>query len=363
MAKNVVVCCDGTANEFATDHTNVLKLFRVLDNDPIRQVAFYHPGVGTMEAVGALTSVSRNMTKFLGLAFGYGLERDVCDAYAFLMQQFEPHDALFMFGFSRGAYTVRAVASLLHMYGLLPLGNEPLVPYAIRMMNAANKQKSGGAFKLAQDFRATFRGIVCRPQFVGIWDTVNSVGWVENPLKLPYSANNPDIAIGRHAVSIDERRAFFRTNLWQPDPPTADGGPKDLKQVWFPGVHCDVGGGYPEGESGLSKFALEWMVREAASAGLLIDQARVDEVMGRTAAEFAKADCNGLLHDSLSLWWRPAEVLPKRHWNCQTRSEERRMNLGRKRSLPLNPFVHAAAFDRKGYSLPERAVRVETMPW
>jgi hypothetical protein len=65
MAKNVAVCCDGTANEFATDHTNVLKLFRVLDNDPIRQVAFYHPGVGTMEAVGALTSVSRNMTKFL----------------------------------------------------------------------------------------------------------------------------------------------------------------------------------------------------------------------------------------------------------------------------------------------------------
>jgi uncharacterized protein (DUF2235 family) len=363
MAKNVVVCCDGTANEFATDHTNVLKLFRVLDNDPSRQVAFYHPGVGTMEAVGALTSVSRNMTKFLGLAFGYGLERDVCDAYAFLMQQFEPHDALFMFGFSRGAYTVRAVASLLHMYGLLPPGNEPLVPYAIRMMNAANKRKSGGAFKLAQDFRATFRGTDCRPHFVGVWDTVNSVGWVENPLKLPYSANNPDIAIGRHAVSIDERRAFFRTNLWQPDPPTADGGPKDLKQVWFPGVHCDVGGGYPEAESGLSKFALEWMVREAASAGLLVDRARVDEVMGRTGAEFAKADCNGVPHDSLSLWWRPAEILPKRYWNWQTQTEERRMNLGRKRSLPLNPFVHAAAFDRKGYALPERAVRVETMPW
>ena len=111
MAKNVVVCCDGTANEFATDHTNVLKLFRVLDNDTSRQVVFYHPGVGTMEAVGALTSISRRVTKVLGLAFGYGLERDVCDAYAFLMQQFDPDDALPMFGFSRGAYTVRAVAS------------------------------------------------------------------------------------------------------------------------------------------------------------------------------------------------------------------------------------------------------------
>src|SRR5271166_5187206 len=134
---------DETANEFARDHTNVLKLFRVLDNDPMRQVAFYHPGLGTMEAVGALTSVSRRVTKVLGLAFGYGLERDVCDAYAFLMQQFEPDDTLFMFGFSRGAYTVRAVASLLHMYGLLPPGNEPLIPYATRMMNATKTRKRG----------------------------------------------------------------------------------------------------------------------------------------------------------------------------------------------------------------------------
>ena len=363
MAKNVVVCCDGTANEFATDHTNVLKLFRVLDNDPSRQVAFYHPGVGTMEAVGALTSASRNLTKFLGLAFGYGLERDICDAYAFLMQQFEPDDALYMFGFSRGAYTVRAAASLLHMYGLLPAGNEPLVPYAIRMMNATNRQKSGAAFDLAEDFRATFRGTVCRPHFVGVWDTVNSVGWVENPLKLPYSANNPDIAIGRHAVSIDERRAFFRTNLWRPDPPTPDSGPKDLKQVWFPGVHCDVGGGYPEAQCGLSKFALEWMVREAALAGLLVDRARLDEVMGRTGTKFAEADCDAVLHESLTVWWRPAEIMPKRHWNPQTQSEERRRNLGRRRILPLNPLVNAAAFGRKGYSLPPGAIRVDTTPW
>ena len=112
MAKNVVVCCDGTANEFATDHTNVLKLFRVLDNDPTRQVAFYHPGVGTMEAVGALTSVSRNMSKFLGLAFGYGLERDVCDAYAFLMQQFEPHDALTRSSSARGTSRYSPTSSL-----------------------------------------------------------------------------------------------------------------------------------------------------------------------------------------------------------------------------------------------------------
>ena len=247
--------------------------------------------------------------------------------------------------------------------GFYRLATNRLSPTRSEMMNATNRQKSGAAFDLAEDFRATFRGTVCRPHFVGVWDTVNSVGWVENPLKLPYSANNPDIAIGRHAVSIDERRAFFRTNLWRPDPPTPDSGPKDLKQVWFPGVHCDVGGGYPEAQCGLSKFALEWMVREAALAGLLVDRARLDEVMGRTGTKFAKANCDAVLHESLTVWWRPAEIMPKRHWNLQTQSDERRRNLGRRRTLPLNPLVHAAAFGRKGYSLPPGAIRVDTTPW
>jgi uncharacterized protein (DUF2235 family) len=363
MGRNVVVCCDGTANEFATDHTNVLKLFRVLDNDPDRQVAFYHPGLGTMEAAAALTSTARQTTKLLGLAIGYGLEADVRDAYAFLMQQFRAGDTLYMFGFSRGAYTVRAVASLLHMYGLLPTGNEPLIPYAIRMPNAVRGHEDGRAFVLAEDFRSTFRGYPCTPHFIGVWDTVNSVGWFENPLKLPYSANNPGIAIGRHAVAIDERRAFFRTNLWRPAPPPAIGGPKDLKQVWFPGVHSDVGGGYPEAESGLSKFAFEWITREAALAGLLVDQARIDEVMGRTSTKYAKADPDAKMHESLTVWWRPVEIVPKKHWNWQKHCEERRMNLARRRTIPANPLVHAVAFLRKGYSLPSGAIRLNTLPW
>jgi len=89
-------------------------LFRMLDNAPGRQVAYYHPGLCTMEAIGALTSLARQTTKLLGLAVGYGLEREICEAYAFIMQNYEPDDALYLFGFSRGAYTVRAVASLLH---------------------------------------------------------------------------------------------------------------------------------------------------------------------------------------------------------------------------------------------------------
>ena len=363
MAKNVVVCCDGTANEFVKAHTNVLKLFRMLDNAPGRQVAYYHPGLGTMEAIGALTSLARQTTKLLGLAVGYGLEREICEAYAFIMQNYEPDDALYLFGFSRGAYTVRAVASLLHMCGLLSAGNEPLVPYAVRLMSAANNRKDGEIFEMAADFRETFRGAPCKPHFVGVWDTVSSVGWIANPLSLPYTANNPDIAIGRHAVSLDERRAFFRSNLWRPDPPETATGPKNLQQVWFPGDHCDVGGGHPEADSGLSKFALEWMAREAALAGLAVDRTKIDELMGRAGSRFAKADPNATMHDSLTIWWRPAEYIPKRHWNWQTRQSEWRMNLGRRRTPPPKPLVHKVAFERAGYTPPPGAEKVETPPW
>src|SRR5262249_39926876 len=153
--------------------------------------------------------------------------------------------------------------------GLLRPGNEPLVLYAIRMMtgiergrsqsNAKYKKQIADYFDLASEFKATMSR-ECKPWFVGVWDTVSSVGWVANPLKLPYIASNPDIQIGRHAIAIDERRAFFRTHLWRPAADAAKGGPKDLKQVWFPGVHCDVGGGYAEVESGLSKIALQWML-------------------------------------------------------------------------------------------------------
>ncbi len=122
MPKNLVVCCDGTANEFARDHTDVVKLFSALVQDPGRQLAFHHPGVGTVEAVGALTSAARKVTKLLGKAVGYGLEADIRDAYASIMGFYEDGDSLFLFGFSRGAYTVRAVASLLQHVRAAPAG-------------------------------------------------------------------------------------------------------------------------------------------------------------------------------------------------------------------------------------------------
>ena len=352
MPKNVVLCCDGTANEFAKDRTNVVKLFFALARDPTRQVSYYHPGLGTMEPPAALTKATRIATRVAGMAIGFGLEADVRDAYVFLMNNFEEGDRVFLFGFSRGAYTARAVASLLHMYGLMAKGNEPLVPYAIRMLMAIRQIQSNQAeassqihdyFDLARDFKNTFSFRDCKPWFVGVWDTVSSVGWYENPLRLPYSSDNPDIAIGRHAVAIDERRAFFRTNLWMPK---ADSGPKDLKQVWFPGVHCDVGGGYAESESGLSKLALEWMSTEAAAHGLLMDQVKLDLVLGKSGGGYLPPNAKAELHESLTAAWWPAELVLKRHFNWQTHQWERRPNLGRRRTIPPKSLIHQSAYDR-----------------
>ena len=369
--KNIVLCCDGTANEFAKNNTNVVKLYYTLQQDPTRQVTYYHPGLGTMEPAGALTTFTRKVTKLLGMAVGYGLENDIRDAYVFLMQNYEKDDKVFLFGFSRGAYTVRALASLLKMYGLIRPGNDPLVAYAIRMMvgiqrsdqkNARQQEAIKDYFKLAGGFKETM-GRVCVPFFVGVWDTVNSVGWVENPLKLPYIADNADIQFGRHAVSIDEHRAFFRTNLWMPSKTANVHGPKDVLQVWFPGVHSDVGGGYAEDESGLSKFALEWMLQEAKNQGLLVDDAKVQEVLGKSGNKYAPADANAKIHESLKGFWNLAEFIPKKHYNWKKQKQERRMNLYRRRTIPPQSWVHQSAFHRDGGKYAARHVPQDAKPY
>jgi uncharacterized protein (DUF2235 family) len=381
MPKNIVICCDGTANEFAEDRTNVVKLYYSLEQRAAEQVTFYHPGLGTMEPAGALAPPTRKLTRLLGSAVGYGLGNDIRDAYVFLMDQFEVNDRVFLFGFSRGAYTARAVCSLLRMYGLIQRGNAPLVPYAIRMMMAIEKASQsainrGGMpktqseavsryFRLAEDFKTAMCRCECKPHFVGVWDTVSSVGWKDTPLKLPYVADNPDIEIGRHAIAIDERRAFFRSHRWIPSKNLQEHGPKDLKQVWFPGVHCDVGGGYPEEESALSKIALEWMLEQAKMAGLHIIPARQAEILGKTPESvYVRPNVDGPAHESLKGAWKLAEWIRKPHYDFHSGQTEMIRNRGRRRTIPPSSFVHESAFLRSGgeYAkrLPTDAIPIST---
>lgn len=358
MSKNVVVCCDGTSNQFSRNRTNVAKLCLTLEQVPGVQEVFYHPGLGTMEPPGALSSISIKITKLLGLAIGYGLENDIRDAYVFLMNHFQPGDRVYVFGFSRGAYTARALTSLVHMYGLLRPGNEPLVPYAIRMMfginnlpersgerrvNAVEQDAAKEIWQLAKEFKRTF-SVDCKPAFVGLWDTVNSVGLMSQGFHVPYTANNPDIAVARHALAIDEYRGFFRPSPWFPKQPLGPiSGPKDLLQVWFPGDHSDVGGGYPESEAGLAKGALKWMVSEAFKFGLLFDVTRTKEMFGLGHSGYIAPDPNGPIHNSMTGFWRFLELVPKKTFDPDSKTWKRRINFFRHRSIPDGANVHESA--------------------
>jgi uncharacterized protein (DUF2235 family) len=362
MAKNIVICCDGTGNEFGSRNSNVVKLYKTLIRNQT-QVAYYHPGVGTMGARNALTRIGKWWTRVIGLAFGYGISDNIADAYQFLMRTFEPDDRVYVFGFSRGAYTARSLCGMLHSVGLLSDGNQGLIPYAIRMI----KRKKID-FRIAGDFGKTFsEPLACKPHFLGVWDTVSSVGWIYNAVRFPFTraTNNPDLNIVRHAVSIDERRAFFRQNLFGAPNNLA----QDIKEVWFAGVHSDVGGSYPESESQLSQIALRWMLCEAERAGLKLDPVRKAEILGGRPPSVEPDPATKNQHNSLTIGWWIAEIWPKitsRQSPDGSWKKSIRFNLARRRKIPADPLVHESVEARLkagiGYApanLPEKRRTVE----
>jgi uncharacterized protein (DUF2235 family) len=361
VGRNLVLCCDGTSNRFTADRTNVLKLCYALAKDRDRQLVYYHPGIGTRAPVGTGSAVGGAWAKAAGLAFGYGLQDDIADAYVYLMNHYQPGDRVFLFGFSRGAYTARVIAGMLKLYGLAMPGNDALIPYAVDMMWAISKlpkDKADGYFKLAREFQDTLSASPCKPHFMGVWDTVNSVGWIGSPLALPYTRNNPDIAITRHAIAIDEKRAFFRVN-WFAETPGAD-----LRQVWFPGSHGDVGGGHPEADSALSKYALAWMAQEAQEAGLLLDAERLATVLGQRGDGYTPASPEQP-HPSITGIWNIGEFVPKIRYDRDAHRNRWRMNLYRRRTMPDDACVHDVAWEIPGYAsrLPPKAIKLSEKRW
>jgi uncharacterized protein (DUF2235 family) len=338
-AKNIIICCDGTGNEFGASNSNVVKLYKTLLQSDT-QVCYYHPGVGTMGARNALSAVGKWWTKIIGLAFGYGISDNIADAYQFLMKTFEPGDQVYVFGFSRGAYTARALCGMLHIVGLLRQNNEGLIPFTIRMI-----KKKKIAFAVVADFKKTFSQ-ECKPHFVGVWDTVSSLGWVYDPVHFPFTrlTQNPDLRVVRHAMSIDERRAFFRQNLFGPIHDTS----QNVLEVWFAGVHSDVGGSYSEAESQLSKIALQWMLGEAEAAGLQVDPVRKADILGGKPP-YVVPDPRGPQHESLGGWWWIAEFWPKNVHQQDTTGAWRSsiwFNLGRHRLIAPGCFVHPSVEQR-----------------
>ena len=180
--KNIVICCDGTGNEYGRNNTNVVETY-VLAAKNDRQVTYYDPGVGTggweyHEEDGTLRSLSDQAT-------GYGLQKNVEDAYRYLMGHYEDGDAVYLFGFSRGAFTVRALAGILYKCGLLGADAGNLVEYASKVYNTPDNDT------VAQGFRTVF-GRSCPVHFIGVWDTVESL--VMNAGKRFHDANSRNIS-------------------------------------------------------------------------------------------------------------------------------------------------------------------------
>jgi len=313
MAKKLVLCCDGTNNQFDGYHTNVIRTYKVARRSS-EQLTYYDPGVGTMPEPWKKTKLGKRLSMLTGLMFGDGFVENISLAYKFLMENYESGDEVFLFGFSRGAYTARAVAALLHSVGLLHRDTEALLPYAVRYWQSDFGPTSPGG-KTCLEFKATLSR-ACPVHFIGVWDTVGSVGWINNFRSFPYITHNPEVIHVRHAVSIDERRSTFRQNLMSPVLKT-----QDVKNVYFAGVHSDVGGGYAPEESGLAKLTFQWMMREAAACHLDIDPGALNQelnVVGAPPSPLA------LIHISLKGFWWLGELLPikrfswtdnKWHWH------------------------------------------------
>jgi uncharacterized protein (DUF2235 family) len=401
--RHIVICCDGTGNEISENISNVLKLYRTLRKTAKthpNQLVFYDPGVGTLERPNPWKKWRQDLTAIFGLVTGYGLDDNILNSYEFIVENYRDGDDIYLFGFSRGAYTVRALAGLIHKVGLIA---RPQVNLAGSGLTAYKQFSSD--FSDSADFRpgqlidggaadpvpaskedqaAQFARILSVKwptiKFVGVWDTVASVIvprpdrlYMPSMLTLAFVRENPSIEIFRQAISIDEKRRMFRPQPWN------DGGkfwphryaPKDKwkdqdsLQVWFAGVHADIGGGYPEKQSALSKYPLLWMIEEAVKAGLKIDRRTVNQLGWGRKRKDSPFDyvAPGFLpdpgnpesiawqpHDSMNPAWRAIEYFPKadkyKEWPPRKSAFGFYIPDAEPRLIPEGALIHQSVLDK-----------------
>lgn len=359
--KNIILCSDGTGNTaIKARGSNVFKLFEAVDLHDAKQpqVAIYDDGVGT-ESLKPL--------KLLGGAFGFGLSRNVRQLYASLARVYDPGDRIYVFGFSRGAFTVRSLAGLITSMGIVDRHQcdsdadlRSRVRQAYREYRYRNRAPFEIIFHLLFGWLWLLAGMVTgrpagyvgvetfrnrhavkcpdRPEeicngvrFVGVWDTVSAVGFpvlgVANLIntvfyrfKFPDYRLHPAVEQGCHALAIDDQRKTFHPLLWNQQSEQTD----RIEQIWFAGAHANVGGGYPR--QGLSLVALDWMLRKAADAGV--------KFLDHDTARYRRhQNVNDKLYDSragLGVYYRysPRDL----HASC--------------RANGITPRVHASAINR-----------------
>ncbi|QRV79027.1 choline transport protein [Ceratobasidium sp. AG-Ba] len=337
--RNLILCFDGTGDQYDNDNSNIVRFFQLLKKDDrSKQMVYYQAGIGTgINSKGSTNSFINKISDAIDGAIATGLGAHVRGGYEFLMQNYTEGDRISMFGFSRGAYTARALAGMLHKVGLLPAYNHEQVKFAYHMFKRDDEE----GWKMSNGFKRAF-SIDVKIDFLGVFDTVNSVGII--PRELPFAKSNYLIRVFRHAVALDERRAKFKANLWgratQIEEKLGDAGKRakyhkphreaslgtvweiisggdsekdrgrtkknanpgsalhrnghdfaspedrkhqtDVKEVWFAGAHCDVGGGSVRNETphDLARIPLRWMIRECFlnNTGILFHSSELNEL-------------------------------------------------------------------------------------
>jgi len=297
MPKNIVIFSDGTGQAGGIPGlvpSNVYKLFRACPVIPGVQETFYDPGLGSPPD-GARRRRWRQLYNLVSQATGLGISWNIADCYDALIRMYEPGDRIFLIGFSRGAYTVRSLGGMLALCGIPTRsgrGHDPRADHRTRRRLAwralrwvyqtyghSDFKKRLRASRAAR-YRERYGSIDATPYFIGVWDTVRALGLPGVSRFIPWrhafhdAALHRDVPYARHALALDENRATFWPELW--DELETDRTSGRIKQTWFPGVHSDIGGGYPE--VGLSDLALEWMIAEATSIQnpLLVDTTRLE---------------------------------------------------------------------------------------
>ncbi len=324
MPKNIILCSDGTGNSGIKGRgTNVFKLFEAVDLNEHRtnplldaQLAYYDDGVGTK---------GNTLLKVLGGATGFGLKRNVKDLYRALARVYDPGDRIFLFGFSRGAFTARTLAGLIGACGIVDGGScqtTHALRKAVEAAYVAYRTRYASTLTMVvrrllgrrdtqqaiASFQTTYKVHTNVPiEFIGVWDTVDAVGMpfalasVVNrflyQFKFPTQTLGKNVGRACHALSIDDDRVAFEPVLWM--------GPDErIEQVWFAGVHSNVGGGYPK--QGMSLVALDWILSHAAQCGLRLNKADCENYR-------AHASVDDMLYDAragvgLFYRWAPRDI-------------------------------------------------------
>jgi len=296
--RRLVVCCDGTWNTAdQKSPTNVTRFYdgvALVGDDGVEQRSHYHPGVGVQW-----------WDRLAGGAFGVGLSEIVLDAYRWVVANFEPGDELYLIGFSRGAYTARSTAGLIRNCGVLRAAEFGRVREAYELYRRRDEESAPDR-RQAQEFRTQYSHET-RIRFVGVWDTVGALGVpfsgsalverVDERLQFHDTKLSSTVDHARQALAIDERRRPFAPAVWAP--PASGDVPR--RQVWFPGVHSDVGGGYQDRQP--PDVTLRWMVEGAAEAGLAFRPGTPGAGPAAGAGVNAGVGCDPI-HDSMTLAYR-----------------------------------------------------------